>query len=297
MKKYSLCVLILLAGTAWTAAQSPAADVLKAAREALGGEKKLAAINTFTATGTLSRTLGQFQMSGDVELICELPDKFVRKETLSIGPAATTSTVGFNGDGAIQASAMAPMPGGGEGGMRVIIGPGGAGPGATPEQRAEGRRLAMAGAKQDFARLALGMFAASFRGSPLEFTHAGTAEAADGTADVLDVTGANNLKARLFIDRKTHLPLMLTWQAPAPRLVTQMGSGRAGRNPGPEGPGPGEPTLVEHRLFYADYRDVDGLKIPFRLSRTIDGKPTEDLTFEKFKLNPKVNAKTFEPSK
>src|SRR5262245_31220695 len=185
MKRHALCVLILLAGTAWTAAQSPAADILRAAREALGGDKKLAAIHSFTATGTLSRSMGQFQMTGDIELACELPAKFVRKETLSIGPAATTSTVGFNGDEAIQASTTAPMPGGGDGGGMRIIMAGGAGPGATPEQRLEARRRAMLSAKDEFARLALGMFATSFQGAPLEITHAGTAEAPDGVADVL----------------------------------------------------------------------------------------------------------------
>ena len=33
----------------------------------------------------------------------------------------------------------------------------------------------------------------------------------EGKADVLDVTGEGGFAARLFIDQKSHLPLMLTW--------------------------------------------------------------------------------------
>ena len=62
------------------------------------------------------------------------------------------------------------------------------------------------------------MFATSFSAYPLSFGHAGQAEAPEGKADVLDVKGAGNFTARLFIDSKTHLPLMLSWTTP-PNLV------------------------------------------------------------------------------
>jgi hypothetical protein len=52
--------------------------------------------------------------------------------------------------------------------------------------------------------------------------------------------------------------------------------------------------MVEYRLYYGDYRDVDGIKVPFRLQRSIDGKPTEELTFDRVKINGKIDAKTFD---
>src|SRR5204862_4012393 len=72
--------------------------------------------------------------------------------------------------------------------------------------------------KQDFARLTLGMFAASFSSYPLTFGYAVQAEAPEGKADVIDVKGDGNFAARLFTDNKTHLPLMLSWTTP-PNLV------------------------------------------------------------------------------
>src|SRR5436190_1141602 len=58
--------------------------VIAAAREALGGDRKLAAVKTLSAKGQSMRSMGQFQMSGDVELSVELPDKYVRQERLSM---------------------------------------------------------------------------------------------------------------------------------------------------------------------------------------------------------------------
>ena len=84
------------------------------------------------------------------------------------------------------------------------------------------------GAKQDFARLMLGMFASSFPSFPLTFTYVAQAEAPQGKADVLDVKGPANFAARLFIHADTHLPIMISWTGPgAP------GGGRGARGPAP----------------------------------------------------------------
>jgi len=120
--------------------------------------------------------------------------------------------------------------------------------------------------KQDFARIMLGMFASSFSGYPLTFTYAGQAEAPQGKADVLDAKGPN-VTLRLFIDRATHLPIMVTW--------------------------PGQPN--DNRLFFADYRDVDGMKWPFRLRRAAGADTVEETTFDRFRINPKIDAKKFQP--
>src|SRR6185503_1611659 len=99
-------------------------------------------------------------------------------------------------------------------------------PGARGAEGAAGARGMAAGpppnptipVKQDFARLTLGIFAASFSSYPLTFGYAGQAEAPEGKADVVDVKGPANFAARLFINSQTHVPLMLSWTTP-PVLV------------------------------------------------------------------------------
>ena len=67
-------------------------------------------------------------------------------------------TVGFNGDGLIQETEQT-------GGIRVISGratsAGGSSANATPEQKAADQQKQVADTKQEFARMALGMFGAS----------------------------------------------------------------------------------------------------------------------------------------
>ena len=53
----------------------------------------------------------------------------------------------------------------------------------------------------------------------------------------------------------------------------------------------------ENRLYFADYRDVDGLKWPFRLRRAIGPDTIEETTFDRFRINTKIDPKRFEVSK
>ena len=56
-------------------------------------------------------------------------------------------------------------------------------------------------------------------------------------------------------------------------------------------------TPVENRLYFADYRDVEGLKLPFRLRRAIGTETTKETTFDRYRLNIKIDQKRFEPVK
>ena len=127
------------------------------------------------------------------------------------------------------------------------------------------------------------MFAASFSSYPLTFASGGVAEAPEGKADVIDVKGAANFSARLFIDSQTHVPLMLSWPASAGGGPTSAAAS-AGQAP-------------ENRIYYADYRDVDGLQFPFRIRRASGATTTEETTFDRFRINAKIDPKKFEVRK
>lgn len=65
------------------------------------------------------------------------------------------------------------------------------------------------------------------------------------------------------------------------------GAGRGGPPPAP----------VEFRIYYADYRDVDGMQWPFRLRRATGADTTEETTFDRFRVNTKIDARKFEVRK
>jgi hypothetical protein len=56
--------------------------------------------------------------------------------------------------------------------------------------------------------------------------------------------------------------------------------------------------LVEHRLYYADYRDIgNGLKFPFRLRRAVAGETIEETNFDGFSINKRIDPRRFEALK
>ena len=54
-----------------------------------------------------------------------------------------------------------------------------------------------------------------------EMTYGGEAEAEDGKADVIDVKTGSGTPMRVFFDQETHLPLMLTYEGPQPRMMVR----------------------------------------------------------------------------
>jgi hypothetical protein len=54
------------------------------------------------------------------------------------------------------------------------------------------------------------------------------------------------------------------------------------------------PAPSDVSLFLGDFKDVDGVMLPHRLTQAVDGKTVEEWTLEKVKVNPPVKADLFE---
>lgn len=284
-----LAVVVCVCGTLGLAGQAPtpeerAAKILADARTALGGEEKLSAVRTLTTTGRTRRVQGDNLVPIEFEILIELPDKYLRKDEIPAQESDPT-TSGFNGPELLQIPPPAPPE------------PRPGAPAPPPgmfENMLKQRALA---ARQDFARLMLGMFATSFKAYPLTFRFIAQAEAPQGKANVLEATGENDFRIRFFVDAATHLPIMVTWSAPA----RPPGPARGGPPPqaGTAPPQPASPATPatappEQRLYFADYRDVDGIKLPFRLRRGVGINTTEETTFDRFRVNTKIDPRRFE---
>jgi hypothetical protein len=62
----------------------------------------------------------------------------------------------------------------------------------------------------------------------------------------------------------------------------------------PPGGGPAGTPPPESRLYFADYRDVDGMQFPFRLRRAVGPDTVEETTFDRFRVNARIDSKRFE---
>lgn len=298
-----------------------ASQVLTAAREALGGDK-LAALQTLTIEGRVARPAPSGTVERAFQMHVKLPDKFLRREVvMAMSNMSVYRLTGFNGTaGLIDEIDQPPQFGHGGGGAGHGHGGGGAATPATemtPEQKAGYRAAALMANKKEYARLALGMFVAAPAVYPLEFTYAGQAESREGTAHVIDVRRDEEFAARLFIDTKTHLPRMLSWMDMEPIVTTGDRGGTAAHGGGGHDHGVSAPDrdkmrkdreaqtknadasrrAVEYRVFYGDYKPVSGVKLPHTFQWMIDGKVSEELTFDRIRVNQKINDDRFRVSK
>jgi hypothetical protein len=316
MKRLVLALLTAVAagGTLVVGQTGDVERILAEARVALGGEKALSAVKTVSIKGQVSRVVGKTATDGsDIEIAIELPDKFV-KTVVAIQMAGVTRTAsyGFNGDTAIERRNWPAAP------SNL--------PGPSPEQQAADRRRRLLDSRQDFVRLTLGMQAASFAACPLRLASGGQVVSPDIAADIVDVTGEDGLAMRLFVDKTTRLPRLVTWMDREPMVSRSL-----------RGSGPGSLTqtadrgavftadmglildakpadrdrlmkqledrrnearaalrLVEYRLYYEKYTAVDGVKVPFRCQLWIDGKRSEETVFKHVTINAALDRKTFQ---
>jgi len=304
MLAMAVAVTVRWNGTAGADAQGDPQQLLAAARQALGGDEALAAVRSFLVSGSGKLDLGFAIVDHDVELACQLPDRFVRRaayDSLVGGPpgllAVTTQRDGFAGAAVIRETVntghYAPS-------SRPVM----PGPSPTPDQRAAAERLRLLGQQQRFARLALVLFAASPAAYPLRFVPTGPATLPDGrTGSAVEAVGPDDFVMRLVIDDESHLPVTLTWKQRAVLMATATASSvfRAGRS-APPGvvvtdrfplADPRSVPLVDHVLEIGEYRVADGLRWPHRLTERIDGRVLEDLKLGKYKLNPRIAASKF----
>jgi hypothetical protein len=298
-----------------------AAEILAQTRKALGG-KKLYSLKTVSLEAAMARNVNNMQMSSNVEMHIEMPDKYVRIEE-SRGGIGMVMNSGFNGDKSI-------MPGGGnvsmQGGAMVFrMGPGGPvaadGPKPTPEQQAEMNKAAVRSQKTEISRLMLGWFGMVHPALPVQYTYVGEAESPDGKAHVIEAKDQDGFSARLFIDQNNYLPLMVAYQGRAPRVMTS--GGPMVTHAAPAGASGQQVTrstrelseeerkklasdaekqiaqsiqqapMVDISIFFDDWRDVDGVQFPHVMRRASAGTTNEEWTFTKVRINPKIDAKKF----
>jgi hypothetical protein len=300
-----------------------AAAVMAHVRKALGGEQALTSVNALSIRAAFRRELaagipggggtfvimsgggafggGGSQVSGSIEIDVVLPDRFYRQESTSSGMQMTRID-GFDGDRPfIDMFSNSP-------GTRVTV--------DRPEDNPERAAALLKRTRSDLARLLLGLVGRTQAGMPVTYAYAGQAESPDGTADVIDVTGPDDFKVRLFVDSASRLPLMLTYSDVEPQVRTMTmrrdGPSRAaeggahGASRGDVTPeqqaeiekqreqaGAAPRTMIEFRMFFSDHRETNGLMLPHRIARGTAEKTTEEWEIKDYKVNPDIKPDRF----
>lgn len=314
-RAFTMAMALVLIGAAGSSSAQDAAKgaaLLADARKAVGGDERLRAVKTFQANGTFRRSAGNNTLEGDVEVLVELPDKLRRNESTGFagGPTIERTEVlngtdvwdenSGGGQGGFFIGGRDGGGGGGRfdggGGRRFGDGNPGAGqgdqPGARGQRQIDPERLreAQRRARQaDLSRLLLVWLLTS--DAPVVWI--GTAQAPEGTADVLEFTPQTGVATRLFLDSSTHMPLMLTWAGAAPRIQIA----RRGGASGDQAPGAGTPPAPTPQatieMHLSEYKAVGGIKLPHVITRGTNGQTFEEWEVKSYKINPKFKENTF----
>ena len=117
---------------------------------------------------------------------------------------ALINTRVINGERALSTSS------GGGGGMIFRVG----GPGGqqlTPEQMEAAFHRSY---QAEFTRYLLALTLTAPPSVPVEYTYVGESDVENVPAEVVDVTGPNKLTVRIFFDKNSHVPLLLSYRGP-----------------------------------------------------------------------------------
>jgi hypothetical protein len=263
MRSVVLAVAVSLAfGSPVVAQPDKAEAVLKDMRQALGGDRLVGAKGV-TLEGTFARELGPSRRAGgNVVLSIALPDKMHRSQVLTLqGNNSYSHVTATNGTVAWEDIKRS----GTGGGMPAA-------PTASGEQSPD----ALEAARLGRTRAELARYVAAFLGATnLPATWVSTAASGANKADVLELKTGPDATTKLFVDQANHMPMMMQYQDARPATAG--------------GPPPSHVTLL-----LADFKEVDGVKVPHRLVQVVDGKPLEEWTLKRIRFNPLIWADLFD---
>lgn len=304
MRKLATAFLLLLATMVFPglalADDARAQEILKEARKAIGGEELIQKIQSLGIKGEYRRIFGEREMAGDREVSIQLPDKYLVEDAMNPGGLSTAiiNTKGMNGERAWMGSS-----GGGGGGMVFKMGGGPSGQQPTPEQIEAGVRRMH---RNEFTRYLLAIMVMPPPDFALEYKYAGESDVEENHAEVIEITGPDKFSIRVFFDKQTHLPLLLSYRGNKPRIMTMnrpadrnMKVDEAAKHAKAEAdklagePAP-KPEETDFFIRVSDYKKAGGLLLPHKLTFLTEADVSEEFQISKYQVNPQYKPERFQ---
>ena len=322
--KRLMCAAVVIALSMPAAAQDKAADVMQKARAALGGAK-LEQVKALSLEGPFGREMGNRQVQGKLVLTLQLPGNMHRSEdTEMMGGMSIERLSVLNGDKAWEDMQNR---GGMGGGMQIVMrGPGNQELNAEQLEQARVRRF-----RTELNRYLLAFLGGATL-QPTFVAVAEAPDGKADVVEVKNEAGQavrlfvdQNTHMPLMLQYQEVRPRMMINGGPGGPGGPGGGPGRGVRAGGPDGPPPPsgggdagrggppgggqrpDPEEIRRRmeampppapstvtLYLGEYKKVDGVMLPHRLTQAVDGKTVEEWNIEKVKINPAVKSDLFE---
>lgn len=153
--------------------------------------------------------------------------------------------------------------------------------------------------QNDMLRTTLSLLLTAPEGVDVSYKYAGEA-AVDGTTCNVVEAETNGSKYKLYLDKTTNLPKMISYLgAPMIKVVKADkpvdGRGQKGVKVFTHSTKSSE--MVEHQVKFSDFRSVGGLLLPHRWTKTIGGGVNETIEITNYEINPANIADKFQNEK
>lgn len=175
--------------------------------------------------------------------------------------------------------------------------------------------------QNEMLRTSIALLLSAPEGVDVGYTYGGE-DTVDGSAcDVINVEGMGS-SFKLYLDKSSHLPKMVSYQAIKPMIFTfttrdgeakGIGAGAGSpqivtvRTKGGEATATagGEtkvferraPEMAQYQIKFSDFRNVNGVQLPYRWTQTVGGKDDEVIDISGYEVNPANIADKFKDQK
>lgn len=293
-----------------------ALELLGQARAAIGGESAINSIQNLSLKGKVRKLIqlpGQpeRELNGEFEMSMVLPDRLMKMERLKFGEAGDARTPAIEG----QEVKVRDFK------VKVIRG----------EENAAMQNEMRQHEHAEIARYMLGLLLTPPPSLKAAYNYAGEGDVTGTRCDIIEVSGESGFALKLYLDKSSHLPLMMSYQGSLPRIpfnkiirgdgpvnieedadenihFRQQGEAsedapdviiiRKGKDN--EAPAEGRkftlpvppPENAEIQIRFSDFRSVGGVLLPHTLTQTVNGQVDTIWTVEKYEINsPTINEK------
>lgn len=140
----------------------------------------------------------------------------------------------------------------------------------------------------------------------LGYAYAGSSDVEGTQAEAIDVSGPDNFAVRLFFDKQSHMPLLLSYRGRKPHIMTSFARSTAAKSEEAikktqeeaekklAAEGGAKPEEVDFFVRLTDYRKVNGLQLPHKFTFLTETDVSEEFTVSKYQLNPHFKADKFQ---
>lgn len=332
MKKFiisTLCVAVFFIGLggliqetgARFKSDERALNLIKQAQTAIGGETAVRQISSMTIAGSVTKTFdfdgAAKTEQGDLEINLQMPNKF--SKMLKLG-REDNSTDAKSGEIKKRVNVVV-MNNGGENSTFKRVEPNGENQGVFVIKKSDGDKVVLNGEgentevrkiivdkelkvagggfnlhQNEMLRTTLALLLTAPQGMDVTFSYVGDGDVDGNACDVVEAKNSNQ-SVKLYLDKSSHLVRMMSYQGFKP-MIFQINKDEMKNESNGETKvftrRMEKPEMAEIQVKFSDFRNVNGVLLPYRWTQTVGGKADETLDVTNYEINPANIADKFQ---